>query len=161
MFIWQTARILREIQALMPALGDTLARLQEALVGDAYAAAIDRLWPQLEKETIDYGVMERAERVAVIPVELGWSDVGSWDAVWELREADDAGNVSVGDHLAVETRDTLVFARETERLIATVGLEGVIIVDTPDALLVTTPEHAERVREVVRRLKDEGRQDKL
>lgn len=161
MFIWQVARILEEIDALMPALGDTLQRLQEALAGGEYEEVVAHLWPQVEKETIDYGVMEKADRVAVIPVEMGWSDVGSWDAVMELREADEAGNVSVGEHIAVDTQESMVFSTAKGRLIATVGVEGIIIVDTPDALLVTTPEHAEQVREVVKRLREQERADKL
>ncbi len=160
MFVWRASRILEEMEALMPDLHATLRRLQAALAGDDYDKVLANLWPKLEKETIDYGVMERAERVAVIPVEMGWSDVGSWDAVQELLSADAQHNVSRGDHIAVETTDSMVFSR-SDHLIATVGVENLIIVDTPDAVLITTPERAEQVREVVRQLRDEERQDKL
>ena len=160
MFVWRASRILEEMAALMPDLQGTLHRLQVALSDGDYDETLARLWPQVEKETIDYGVMERAERVAVIPVEMGWSDVGSWDAVQELLQKDERHNVSRGDHIAVETTDTLVFSR-SEHLIATVGVENLIVVDTPDAVLITTPERAEQVREVVRRLREAEREDKL
>ena len=160
MFVWRASRILEEMNGLMPDLHETLHRLQAALTGGDYDEVLANLWPKVEKETIDYGVMERAERVAVIPVEMGWSDVGSWDAVQELLAADEQNNVSRGDHIAVETTDTMVFSR-SEHLIATVGVEHLIVVDTPDAVLITTPERAEQVREVVQRLRDNEREDKL
>ncbi len=160
MFIWKVSRILEEMERLMPDLSATLAALSEALERGDYEAQIARLWPQLRKETIDYGVMEHAEQVAVLPVEMGWSDVGSWAAVMTLHERDEAGNISLGNHLAVETERTMVFA-EGKRLIATVGVRDLIIVDTDDALLVTTPEASQQVREVVRRLRERGREDVL
>lgn len=160
MFIWKVSRILEEMERHMPDLHQTLTDLGEALASSEYEETVVQLWPRVDKETIDYGVMEKAARVAVIPVEMGWSDVGSWDAVMALRDADGEGNVSLGDHVAVETQGTMVFS-ESERLIATVGVEDLIIVDTHDALLVTTPERAEQVRAVVKRLKEEGREDKL
>ena len=160
MFIWKVSRILDEMRRLMPDLGATLAELSAALEAGNYEARLSHLWPQVRKETIDYGVMERAQRVAVLPVEMGWSDVGSWAAVMALHEADEAGNVSLGEHLAVATERTMVFA-EGKRLIATVGVRDLIIVDTPDALLVTTPEASQQVREVVRRLREHGREDVL
>ncbi|MGC9399820.1 MAG: mannose-1-phosphate guanylyltransferase [Anaerolineae bacterium] len=160
MFIWRTERILEEMATLMPELHRTLERLQDTLAGDDYDATLNQVWPRVEKETIDYGVMERAGRVAVIPVEMGWSDVGSWDAVQARLPADEHDNVCRGDHIAVETTGTMVFSR-SDHLIATVGVENLIVVDTPDAMLITTPEHAGQVREVVRRLREAGREDKL
>lgn len=160
MFVWRASRILEEMNKLMSELHVTLMQLQVALSDDHYEETLAQVWPTIEKETIDYGVMERAERVAVIPVEMGWSDVGSWDAVQALLLADAQHNVSRGDHIAVETTDTMVFSR-SDHLIATVGVDNLIVVDTPDAVLITTPERAEQVREVVRRLREEEREDKL
>ena len=160
MFVWRTARILAEMNKLLPELGATLAELSEALGTERYKPLLQRVWPTIQKETIDYGIMERAERVAVIPVEMGWSDVGSWDAVRELQAADEQGNVSRGEHLAVDTAGTLVWA-ESGRMIATVGVSDLIVVDTPDATLITAREQSERVREIVQLLRAEGREDKL
>ncbi|MCK4473168.1 MAG: mannose-1-phosphate guanylyltransferase, partial [Anaerolineae bacterium] len=118
-------------------------------------ATLSRVWPQVAKQAIDYGVMEGAEDVAVIPVDIGWSDVGSWASLSELLPADERGNVVVGPHVGIDTRDTLVFGGK--RLIATVGLEGMVIVDTEDALLVCPREREQEVRAVVRRLEEDGR----
>ncbi len=160
MFIWKVARILEEMERLMPDLSATLAELSAAMEEGTYEEQIAHLWPQVRKETIDYGVMERAEQVALLPVEMGWSDVGSWAAVMSLHKADAAGNVSLGDHLAIGTERTMVFS-ESGRLIATVGVQDLIIVDTDDALLVTTPEASQQVRDVVRRLREQGRDEML
>ncbi len=156
MFIWKVDRILEEMGRLMPDLVTTLEQLEAALDEGSYEARLAELWPRVRKETIDYGVMEHAGQVAVLPVEMGWSDVGSWAAVMALHEADAAGNVSRGEHIAVNTERTMVLA-EGHRLIATVGVRDLIVVDTPDALLITTPEASQQVREVVRRLRAQGR----
>ncbi len=160
MFIWRAARVLEEIDRWMPPLSATLHQLDAALDRGDYAAMVAELWSALPRISIDYGVMEHAEQVAVIPVDLGWSDVGSWDAVQALRDADAAGNVAVGAHLAHATTNTMVFAHGL-RLVATIGVHDLIVVDTPDALLITTREQAQDVREVVERLRAEGRTDLL
>jgi mannose-1-phosphate guanylyltransferase len=94
--------------------------------------------------------MEGAEDVVVIPVDIGWSDVGSWASLLELLPSDEESNTVVGPHIGIETRDTLVFGGQ--RLIATIGLEGMVIVDTKDALLVCSKEREQDVREIVRQL---------
>ncbi len=155
MFIWRVDRILKEFQRQMPEFYVQLAEVEATLGTSGYEATLSRVWPQVAKQAIDYGVMEGAEDVAVIPVDIGWSDVGSWASLSELLPADERGNVVVGPHIGVDTRDTLVFGRK--RLIATVGLEGMVIVDTEDALLVCPREREQEVRAVVRRLEEDGR----
>jgi mannose-1-phosphate guanylyltransferase len=160
MFIWRASRILEEIDRWMPELDGTLETLSRALTAGGYGDALEETWPQVPKETIDYGIMERAERVAVIPVDLGWSDVGSWASVMDFYDADGEGNVILGDHEGVDTNQSMVFSR-SDRLVATIGVDDLIVVDTPEALLITRRDQAERVREVVQRLREGGREDKL
>jgi len=112
------------------------------------------VWPRVTKQTIDYGVMEQADRVAVIPVDINWTDVGSWGSLWSLLPADRGGNITVGPHLAINTHDTLAFGGK--RLIATIGVEGLVIVDTDDAVLVCSREQEQVVRELVDQLRSEG-----
>jgi mannose-1-phosphate guanylyltransferase len=126
-----------------------------------YRGTLDRVWPQVAKQAIDYGVMEGAEDVAVIPVDIGWSDVGSWTSLSELLPADEEGNIIVGTHVGIDTRNTLIFSKGDRRLIATIGLEGMVVVDTEDALLVCPKELEQEVREMVRRLKSEERNEHL
>jgi mannose-1-phosphate guanylyltransferase len=157
MFIWRVDRIMEEFQRQMPDFYVQLVEIEAALGTPGYEAALERVWPQVARQTIDYGVMEGAEDVAVIPVDIGWSDVGSWASLMELLPVDEGGNTIVGPHVGVDTRDTLVFGRD--RLVATIGLDGLVIVDTGDALLVCTREREQEVREIVRELerRDEKR----
>ncbi len=160
MFIWRAERILEEIALWMPDLCATLTTLESSMDAGTYDETLQQQWPALRKETIDYGIMEKAEQVAVIPVDLGWSDIGAWASVMDMHSPDAAGNVLQGDVIAVNTSGTMVFGAG-ERLVATIGLEDLIIVDTPDALLITRREQAQDVREVVEQLKKQQRTDKL
>lgn len=155
MFVWRVGRILEEFQRQMPKFYAQLAEVEATLGTSGYEPALGRVWPQVIKQTIDYGVMEGAEDVAVIPVDIGWSDVGSWASLSELLPADEEGNIIVGPHVGINTRDTLVFGGK--RLIATIGLEGMVIVDTEDALLICPREREQEVRAIVRRLKEDDR----
>jgi mannose-1-phosphate guanylyltransferase len=160
MFIWQVDRILEEIQKWMPALHETLETLGQALGSPAYEEKLQTLWPALRKETIDYGIMEKADKVAVIPADLGWSDVGSWASVMAQYDADAEGNVVVGDALTLDVKRTLVFSAG-KRLVATVGVEDLVVVDTPNALLIVPRSQVQRVREVVNALRSQERDDVL
>jgi mannose-1-phosphate guanylyltransferase len=159
MFIWHVDRIMEEFQRQMPDFYVQLAEIKATLGTSGYEATLGRVWPQVVKQTIDYGVMEGAEDVAVIPVDIGWSDVGSWTSLSGLLPADEDGNTVVGLHMGIDTRDTLVFGGK--RLVATIGLEGMVIVDTEDALLVCPSEREQEVRAIVRRLEEEKRGEYL
>ena len=154
MFIWRVDRILEEFQHQMPEFYVQLAEVEATLGTSGYEGTLSRVWPQVARQAIDYGVMEGAEDVVVIPVDIGWSDVGSWASLSALLPADKEGNAIVGPHVGIDTRDTLVFGGK--RLIATIGLEGMVIVDTEDALLVCPREREQEVREIVRRLEEDG-----
>ncbi len=159
MFIWRVDRILEEFARQMPGFYNQLVQVEAVLGTPAYEQTLKRIWPQVTPQTIDYGIMEGAEDVVVIPVDIGWSDVGNWSSMRDILPADEDGNVVVGEHLGIDTRNTIVFGRG--RLIATIGLEEMIVVDTEDALLICPVEREQEVREVVRRLKELGRNDLL
>ncbi len=163
MFIWRAERILAAMERWMPKFYETLTALDDVLGAPDYEEVLQARWPKVKKEAIDYGIMEKAEKVAVFPVDLNWSDVGAWDAVMALHEADDAGNVLQGDVIDVDAERTMVFSDydQHKRLVALIGVENLIVVDTPDALLITRRDRAQDVRDVVHQLEDEGREDKL
>ena len=158
MFVWKVARIMDEFDRQMPAFSDQMAQIRPHL-NDGYAEALSRVWPQVEKQTIDYGVMEGALSAVVIPVEIGWTDIGSWASMVEVLPPDADGNSVRGEHLGIGTRNTLIVGGR--RLIATIGLEDLVIVDTEDALLICTKEREQEVREVVRRLAELGKKGLL
>jgi mannose-1-phosphate guanylyltransferase len=118
-------------------------------------SVIEDVWPDLKVETIDYGVMENAEGVAVLPASgLGWSDVGSWDSLFEVLLPDMTGNIVInGQHLALETHNSLIFGDRSERLIVTIGVDDVVVVDTGDVLLICRSDQSQQVRDVVAHLK--------
>ncbi len=157
-FVWRVDRILEELRRHVPVVGAALDEIGAAAraSGGRVTGEVERVmravWPRLrENVTIDEGVMERAERIAVIPMSVGWNDIGSWGQVAALYPADATGNVIVGlddaSHTEVETRDTLVYST-TGRLIATAGVKGLVIVDTPEGLLVCSNEQAQHVKAI-------------
>lgn len=154
MFVWKTERILAEFARQMPELAGVLNQIMAA-PGAQRESVIASLWPGLKVETIDYGIMENAERVAVLPASgLGWSDVGSWDSLFEVLLPDMNGNISINSqHLALETHNTLVYGEGSERLIVTIGMDDIVIVDAGDVLLVCKSDQSQQVRELVAHLK--------
>ena len=157
-FIFRADRMIDEIGRFEPAIGEAArAALADArhdlgfLVLDADAFA------QAPKISIDYAVMERAENVAVIPADIGWSDVGTWHAVWELSDRDTAGNSIRGHGLIMDAKN--VHVRSSDHLTAVVGVDDVIVVTTQDAVLVLHREHAHKVKQLVDQLKRENRRE--
>ena len=156
MFIWQISRIMAEFERQMPTFYAQLMSVAVTLDTPGYEATLRRVWPQIEKQTIDYGVMEGADDVAVIPVDIGWSDVGSWSSLMELLSSDEAKNTVVGRHVGIDTHETLVFSTDDHRLVATIGLEGMVIVDTDDALMICPRDREQDIRAIVRELTHRG-----
>ncbi len=154
MFVWQVERILEEMELHLPVLYGGLARIGEALGTEAYPERLAEVFPSLPNVTIDYGIMEKAEKVAVLPVDLGWNDVGSWSAVFDVLPKDGFNNAVVGRHLSPDTNDSLVYS--PNRLVATIGLNNLVIIDTEDVLLVCPRDRAQDVRKLVEMLKTNG-----
>lgn len=160
MFFWRVDRVLHEFEQQMPELHGTLTLIAESLGTHEEQDVLRHLWPQIEPETIDYGIMENAERVAVIPASnLGWSDVGSWDSLFDFLEGDVQGNIYMGKgHIGLDTKDSLIYAGEDDRLIVTIGVENLVVVDTGDVVLVCSRMQAQRVRQIVEQLRAEGQE---
>jgi mannose-1-phosphate guanylyltransferase len=161
MFVWRVDRILDEIERQMPVLHEGLMEIKGVLGTPDEPAVLERIWQGLESETIDYGVMEGARNVSVIPADdLGWLDVGGWGRVFEILTADEDGNLlEASNTLIMDTAGTLIFQPrdlEEKRLIATLGVDDLVIVDTSDVLLVCSREDAQRVRDLVKKLKQAG-----
>jgi mannose-1-phosphate guanylyltransferase len=160
MFIWRVDRILEEIARHMPELAAGLRELEGTLGTPEEGEVLRRIWPGMPNTSIEYGVMEKAQEVAVIPAEFGWNDIGSWAALLDILAGDDQSNVVLGaEHLGLDTSGSLIFGNG--RLVATLGVRDLIIVDTDDVLLVCHRERAQDVRLLVEALKREGRQEYL
>ncbi len=164
MFFWRADRILEEMRNLMPDLFSKIAVIQEAWNTADRDMVLAETWGTITPETIDYGIMEKASRVACIPAsDLGWNDVGSWDSIFDVLPADENGNIIMADNIALEnTNGTLIVSEDNgKKMIAAIGLEGIVVVDTPDALLICKKSETQKVKKIVDFLKKEGNQQLL
>jgi mannose-1-phosphate guanylyltransferase/mannose-1-phosphate guanylyltransferase/mannose-6-phosphate isomerase len=158
MFLFRAAAMLAELETLA---GDILAAVKAAMgpIGDGTVPLDRQAFAAVPSAPIDKAVMERSERVAVVPCAPGWSDVGSWHAVWEIAGRDPAGNALSGDAVVVGGRDNLV--RGSGRLVALAGVDDLAVIDTPDALLVAPRSDAEAVKRLVGELAAAGRSETI
>lgn len=158
MFFWRVERVLSEFERQMPDLYHNLIEIQNVLDTSKQEHMIQHLWPQIQSETIDYGIMEGAGRVAVVPAAgLGWSDVGSWDSLFDLLEGDPQGNIVMGKrYIGIDTSDSLIHISDNHRLVVTIGVKDLVVVDTGDVLLVCDRDQAQMIKQIVGLLKEEG-----
>jgi mannose-1-phosphate guanylyltransferase len=164
MFIWRVANVLAEIERQMPQLHQALTEISAAFGTDAYQQTLARVWDGLKKISIDFGIMEGAKSVAVIPARgLGWSDVGNWNAVHDVLTQSAEGNVIVAsDHIVMNTEGSLIFKNGGHRrLIVALGVKDLVIADMDNVLLVCDKNAAQDVRQVVQKLKEEGKTEYL
>lgn len=163
MFIWQAQTIWKEFQLQMPELFPVIAEISAAVGTPAQASTIQSLWMDIKPQTIDYGIMENAQNVVVIPaMDLGWNDVGSWDSLYDVFDSDDHGNITLTDNVVLlDSENTLVVSETPARLIAAIGVQDLVVVDAGDVILVCHSSHAQQVREVVNLLKKSGNQKYL
>jgi mannose-1-phosphate guanylyltransferase len=147
MFIWKTSTILQAIETHLPDLHAGLLRIEAALGTEQYEVVLRDTYEETRSISIDYGVMEKADKVLVIPGNFAWSDVGSWDALWEFSEKDFAGNACRGEVIAVESADSLVYS--PKKLVALVGVRDLIVVETDDALLICRRGDSQKVKSIV------------
>jgi len=160
MFMMTAGRWLEEIRRFRPDIAEACAGAWREGTRDMDFLRIGKdMFSRCPSDSIDYAVMERTDAAVVIPLDAGWSDIGAWSAIWETSSHDAQGNVMQGDVYAHDTHNTLVIAKH--RLVATVGLDGIIVVETPDAVLVAHKDHSQDVKEIVTRLKQQQRSEHL
>ena len=145
MFIWKASVFLEETKKYLPKLYANLRLINS--VDD-----ISKIWPRIEAISVDYGIMEHSRKIALIPASFYWTDLGSWDALAEIFPKDNKGNIANNDTLNVDSHGVCVFARGN-RLVSTIGVNNMVIADTPDALLVCDRSRTQDVKQLVERLK--------
>src|SRR5712691_10750068 len=153
-FVWRAATIVEELSMYMPELAHKLNAYVPAWQAGATAEMLYASYAQLPNVPIDIGVLEKSSRVGDLPVTWAWSDVGSWRALTELHPQDEAGNVTVGQHIGRESTGLIVYS--PERLVATIGVSDLIIVQTDDVLLICPKDRDQEVREIVQFLQQHG-----
>lgn len=165
MFIAPASLILQTLEKSEPELRSQVQQIADAWHTDKQDAAVAEIWPRLKKVAIDYSVAEPAAEaglVAVVPATFEWHDVGDFAAIAALQSKGREGHLAVlGDAQVLSDQSSGILVGESSRLIALIGMQDVIVVDTPDALLITTKEHAQRVKKIVETLQSNGHRDVL
>jgi mannose-1-phosphate guanylyltransferase / mannose-6-phosphate isomerase len=159
MFVWRAATILEEIRRHQPALARGIERIGRLLQENASRAKIDEEYRGLPAISIDNGVMEKSDKAAMVPVSFKWSDVGSWGSLDEVAKKDKAGNVVGGRVVDIDSQRSVVYG--DRRVVATIGLTDMVVVDTPDATLVCPKSRAQDVKRIVDILKQQGAPEHL
>lgn len=159
MFVWKASTILEKFKELLPEIYACLEKIGDAMNTAEEAGVIAEIYPMIPSISIDYGILEKSSDVLVISAEFGWNDVGSWDNLGVLYEEDENGNVLAGNQINIDTKNCISYSGK--RLIATVGVENLIIVETEDAVLVCDKSRAQDVKRIVDQLKAEGREEYL
>ena len=156
-----TVKTLRDLyKRHLPQMEDGFARIVAAQGTADGSRVMADVFPTLPKISVDYGIAEKADRVAVIPADIGWNDVGSWGRLAEVLSQDHGvENIVIGHHVGVETTGSLIYS--PHRLIATIGMEDIVVIDTPDATLICPKSRSEDVKKIVDELKARGRTDLL
>lgn len=152
-FVWRVEHILQAFACYMPDFYQQLITIGKFCGTNQYRESLESIWPLVPKQTIDYGIMEKTTNVVVLPVNIGWVDVGSWASMDQLHTPDPQGNIWTGPHIDLDTHNSTVIT-DGGHLTATIGVDGLVIVNTEDALLVCAKEREQEVREVIRRLKE-------
>jgi len=159
-FAFRADVILEEIRRAMPVLGEQLDAIEASIGTAGYKRTLSRVFPECPSISVDYGVMEKSTRIAVVPADFGWSDVGSFAALSDVRPTDHLGNVAEGDAVVLDSHGSIVLAKGG-RPVAVVGIDDVIVVDAGDAVLVCRRDRAQDVRQAVEELSRRGRDEVL
>ena len=159
MFVWKVSTIVENIRKHMPEMYQGLQTIGAAIGTDKENEVLVNEFPKLPSDSVDYGIMEKADNIFILPGNFGWDDVGSWLAVERIRKNNEDGNVVMGNVVTVNTTNCTIEAKD--KLIATVGLKDIVIVDTDDVTLVCDKLHAGEIKQVLGKLRDAGRNEYL
>lgn len=155
MFVWKAKTILKQMKAHMPDLYDSAVNISEALGREDYQQVVEREWKTFRSESIDYGVMEKAGNVYVVRSDFVWSDLGSWASVYQLAKKDGDGNVAEGENILIDSTGNYIYS--PDRLVATVGVDNLVIINTDDVTMVVDRNQAEEVKTLVDTLRKQGK----
>ncbi len=151
MFIWRTDAILKEIEEYMPELFEGLQTIQKTIGTQNFEDTLSNVYGQLKKISIDYGVMEHSKNVYLVKGNFTWSDVGNWEAVYQLSEKDEEGNVKIGKTYTDESHESYIYS--PDKFTAVIGLDNILVVNSEDSLLICKREKSQDVKKVIDYLK--------
>ena len=157
LFVWKVSSILDKFKKFQPETYAILQKISKQMGKKNYTVSLAELYPLCHKISIDYAIMEKVnpKEVRIIPADLGWNDIGTWESIWSEMHDDDSSekNLTKGKVISIDTQNSLIYA-DGKKVIATIGLEDLIIVDTPDALLVCHKDKSHQIKQIVEKLKN-------
>lgn len=156
MFIWSVKTVLELFKNHAPDIYKLLMRYDSVIETPEESKVFDQMYDAFPRISVDYAILEHAKKIYVIPASIGWSDLGSWASLHEVKEPDELGNVIVGDHLGLDTHNCLIHG-QPGRIITTIGVDNLIIVDAGDALLVLPQGRSQDIKHLLEELKKEGK----
>ena len=151
MFIWRIDSILDEIEKYMPELAEGLQQIKPGIDSPKFKSILTKIYGQLKSISIDYGVMEKSQNVYLIRGNFSWSDVGSWEEVYQLSTKDSDGNAVIGNYYSQNSSDTYVFC--PNKFVALIGVDNLMVIETKDSLLICRRDQSQAVKNVVDYLK--------
>ncbi len=159
MFLFKASVIIEELKKYMPGMHKAFSGIGAALNTKKEDAALANMYGSLDSVSIDYGIMEKSKKVVMVAAGFPWSDIGSWSALDEVLDRDTEGNISLGNVVGIDCSDSIFFGGG--RLIAAIGLKDMVVVDTSDATLIAPKDQVQKVKDLVGRLKEEGKEEYL
>jgi mannose-1-phosphate guanylyltransferase len=159
-FIWKISTIIENFKRYLPRIYDKMMEWYDFIGTDGERQKLDEVYPALQKISIDYGVLERSNEVLVFPADMGWNDVGSWDALGAIFPPDEDGNIiRADDHVLIDTNDCIIYSEK--QLVTAINLSNMIVVSTADALMVCPKDKAQEVKRIVDKLNEKNMQKYL
>ncbi len=159
MFVWKVSVIIEAFKRFLPRIYNNLNKISGKYGTQEEIQLINEIYPNLDSISVDYGIMERTDNAFVIPGDFGWNDVGSWDALGAVFPADENGNIIKADHINIDTKECIIYG--DKKLIATIGLNNIVVVDTEDAIMICDKNKTQDVKQIVDKLKLSGRKELL
>ncbi len=159
MFIWKVSTILNKIEKLLPDLYKRLKEIENALGTDSEKNIIDKTYKEITPISIDNGIMEKSDKILLVTGDFGWSDIGSWNALWEMWDKDENGNAVKGRFIGVDSSNSLIYS--PDKLVALVGVKDLVVVETADSLLVCKKKASQDVKKLVEILEEKNMKEYL
>jgi len=156
MFIWRAETVLNLFKDHAPDIYKLLMRYDAAIGTPDEAEVFEHIYEAFPRISVDYAILEHAKDIYVIPASIGWSDLGSWPSLHEIQSPDENGNVAIGEHIGIDTHNCLVHG-EQGRIIATIGLDNMIVVDAGDAILVLPANRSQDIKLLLEEIKKQGK----
>lgn len=159
MFIWKASTILKKFEELLPDIYACLAQIGDAMGTEKEQEVIQKIYPEIPKISIDYGIMERSKDVVMLEGDFGWNDIGSLDMLGIMKEEDENGNILYGEQVNIDTKNCILYGKD--KLIATIGVEDLIVIQEKDAILICDKSRTQDVKTVVDMLASQGKEQYL